>query len=127
MQALLLLVFSALAVAQGPLRAPAPAPTGRAPVPAPARGPVRAPAPAPKPSVITAGPIVATGNDASGFIRVQGTSFVDEQCKDFLPTGWNTYVHAALLVLILQLALSASPLPCSQVAESAHPSSNCRS
>ncbi len=27
----------------------------------------------------------------SGFIRVQGRAFVDDNCKEFLPNGWNTY------------------------------------
>lgn len=27
-----------------------------------------------------------------GFIRVQGRTFVDDECKEFLPNGWNTYV-----------------------------------
>lgn len=94
MQTLLLVVFSALAFAQTPSRAPAPAPVpARTPVPAPARTPASAPARAPASSVIS-----ASTNGASGFIRVQGLGFVDEQCRDFLPTGWNTYVDSCHVV-----------------------------
>lgn len=142
MQTLLLVVFSALAVAQAPLRAPVPAPEraparapARVPTSAPTRAPARAPEPGPRPSVLTTTNGSATGNDASGFIRVQGTSFVDEQCKDFLPTGWNTYVmvvtsaaweEAHTVSTFSMYSFFVLHYLFVQVAGSAHPPSHCR-
>lgn len=36
------------------------------------------------------------GDTGRGFIRTAGTRFVDDQCKDFIFTGSNMYVHRNL-------------------------------
>lgn len=71
--------------------AQAPSTARLAPVRAPAPAPARAPAAAP------AG-VAASSSAPVGFIRAQGTRFVDEQCREFLPTGWNAYVDGDGLI-----------------------------
>ncbi len=61
----------------------------QAPSGAPRLAPARAPAPGPS--------VAAFSGEPVGFIRVQGTRFVDEQCREFLPTGWNSYVVLRVL------------------------------